>query len=144
MTTQWNRKQNCYAYAFGDSTERNWKDLQPGKASGVGSGRPYDCNVLTNRVLADNKDTFSLKSCEQKCPKNYRKIAMAVAPPNVDYHFFREDDVGEWSHKLGKGKIYKMYDEPWNQSRKFGNNDYSDFCGCFCTLADNTLFSGVL
>uniref|UniRef100_A0A6C0BPM1 Uncharacterized protein n=1 Tax=viral metagenome TaxID=1070528 RepID=A0A6C0BPM1_9ZZZZ len=141
----WNRHQNCYAYAFNDPTEREWFNLQPGNESGVhkrGQKADYDCDLMRFRVLSDNgHDTFFLDDCEEVCPDGYHKIAMAV-DPGTDYHFFRQDATGQWSHKLGKGKVYKMSIHPWESDRKFGRFHYTDFCGCLCTLSDGQIGFG--
>lgn len=76
---------------------------------------------------------------EAKCPKGMRKIAPVVAPAD-DYHFYRQDSNGYWSHKPGATEVTHLdatkrpiYD-PQLASRDYPTSglNYSEFCGYWC------------
>ena len=69
------------------------------------------------------------------------KIALVV-DPGEDYHYYRQDSDGLWSHKDGSNKV-KRYDafrkniaNPKLASRDYRNQgsdlNYEDFCGFYC------------
>jgi hypothetical protein len=75
----------------------------------------------------------------KKCPKKMTKAAV-VTDENEDYHFYRQDSNGYWSHKPGSTDVTNkdasgrfIYD-PQLASRKYDNSalDYQNFCGYFC------------
>jgi len=76
------------------------------------------------------------------------KIALVVHP-GEDYHFYREDDDGLWSHKDGSNPV-KRYDADgnliWNPrtaARDYRKNgsylNYKDFCGFWCVPRRRTI-----
>lgn len=101
---------NCFAYAFdifdppkckkGEDCKKPFH--QPGYFAGhphfTDDGRKY-CPDLLARILGDmpwvRKTTFN-----NKCGKRRSKIALVIDPDN-DYHFYRQDRDGFWSHKPG-------------------------------------------
>ena len=142
---------NCFAYAFGylhlPKTKKCTKDScplpypQPGRASGYPKWSNVDgkrCPDLVARFMGDvpgiKPSTF-----EARCPKGMRKIAPVVAPKD-DYHFYRQDANGYWSHKPGATHVTHLdatkrpiYD-PQLASRDYPSSglDYNEFCGYWC------------
>ena len=125
---------NCYAYAtniMGTSFPR------PGRAGGKNPPRPgeagYNCK---NFVAAAESDGLVKTDCDKACPKCSFKVALVIdpTPNNEDYHWYRQDDNGNWSHKRGQDKA-KNVDEskkPITDPRKADRATYTDFCECFC------------
>ena len=84
------------------------------------------------RIKKDNPLIRKLRK-NQECPDNFYKIALFIASDGSDYHFYRQDNNGLWSHKDGwklatnkdaKGRIIK---NPETADR--GNLDL--FCGYY-------------
>lgn len=141
--------QNCYAYAF------NYKKLpksctkhkcskafpQPGRKSGYpkwSSVKGKRCPDLVSRLLGDIPD-IKLSNFTERCPKKYYKIAF-VTDEDQDYHFYRQDSNGYWSHKPGSTDVIRVdalgrriYD-PALATREYNSSglNYNNFCGYMC------------
>ena len=141
--------QNCFAYAF------NYKKLpksctkqecsssfpQPGRKSGYpkwSKVKGKRCPDLIARVMGDIPGV-TLSKFTQKCPKNTYKIGL-VTDEDQDYHFYRQDSNGYWSHKPGATDVIRIdasdrpiYD-PALASRDYPSSglDYDNFCGYMC------------
>ena len=131
-TNQYIRKShNCYAYALNlidaKQTSNCKKYIQstkkkhcprPQTGDYAGYKDTFDakrvtCKRIEERMLKDNPLIQKLKK-NQPCPIGFYKIMLYVAKDGSDYHFFRQDNTGLWSHKHGwrlatnhdlKGKI---------------------------------------
>lgn len=80
------------------------------------------------------------------CPKGWRKIAGVVQDKSHpagdnDYHWYREEPDGTWSHKRGNTAASKVdasgktITDPQKADRKYpGSDDYDNFCGYLCVL----------
>jgi len=117
---------------------------QPGYAAGydVLEKENLTCPEVMMRTLADNPE-IKPTTFEQPCELDSYKGALVVDPGN-DYHYYRLNDEGYWTHKAGykpssaydaKGKL--IYN-PQEASRNYGRLNYSDFCGYFCVPRQNT------
>jgi hypothetical protein len=100
---------NCYAYACDDPNpfRRGQHDFpQPGNAAGLDSPDPftYTCALLRSRAIADGLIAVPAANSEKPAPDGFYKVALFVAPGR-DYHWYRQDPGGYWSHKLGGGPI---------------------------------------
>jgi hypothetical protein len=106
---------NCFAYAFdindppdesscikNENGECNVGFHQPGYFAGFpkfrADGKKY-CPELLARLLGD-MPWLKLTTFDAKCEKGYSKIALVI-DPHQDYHFYRQDSNGLWSHKPG-------------------------------------------
>ena len=135
------------------------KTPQPGYADGLNptlykqtrktrtsDGFRYKCSNVLPRIRKDNKDIQYLgngrEAFHKKCPNDMYKGALVTTGPDSwkhsDYHFYRQDENGYWSHKDGKNPV-KNYDaknnkivDPYLADRNYKNNKYTDFCGYFC------------
>ncbi len=148
---------NCFAYAFDIMDPPNEEECkegdcripfhQPGYSAGYpkfsDSGKKY-CGDLLARLFGDmpwlRRTTF-----EARCPKGFSKIALVIDPDN-DYHFYRQDSNGLWSHKPGgmpvtnrdaSGKLIYNPELCDRDYRKPGVKDkdqlnYSVFCSFLC------------
>lgn len=142
---------NCFAYAFDYQKLPHIKQCtkescpipfpQPGRASGYpkwSKVKGKRCPDLRSRLFGD---VPSLKSAtfESSCPKKYSKIALVV-DEDEDYHFYRQDSNGLWSHKPGATDVTHLdatkrpiYD-PQLASREYSDSGlhYNEFCGYLC------------
>lgn len=124
---------------------------QPGAAAGYPSFRNSNvksCPELTARIRGENP-TVTPIHFEGLCPYGTSKIALAV-DPNEDYHFWRQDSNGLWSHKPGGTKVTNkdasqrpIYD-PKISDRNFSDSsselNYTDFCSFYCVPRARPLF----
>ena len=118
---------NCYNY----STNRVTNNFaQPGQASGIRLS-----SLQCDRVIAAASADLGLTPATY-APFNGREddtlIALVVAP-NYDYHWYRRDSDGMWSHKPGgtkatnKDNAGALITDPETAAR----GPYRDFCGYF-------------
>jgi len=76
---------------------------QPGILSGYldeYKPHPFSCSKIERRMIKDNPLIKKLRE-GQECPNNYYKIALVTTSKGTDYHFYRQDKSGLWSHKDG-------------------------------------------
>jgi hypothetical protein len=142
---------NCFAYAF------DWRHLpktkkctknscpipfpQPGRASGYpkwSNVKGKRCPDLIARLMGDVPD-LKMTTFEQKCSPKSSKIALVV-DEDEDYHFYRQDSNGYWSHKPGATEVTHLdatkrpiYD-PELASRHYPDSSlhYDQFCSYLC------------
>ena len=142
---------NCYSYAMNKYEPGN--DRQDFPAPGTGSPFIVTCEDMTNRAIEDG---LTLTNCDTPCPEDSRKVALVTASSSIsftlkdggtltfnkgDYHWYREDSNGKWSHKRGetpatdKDASEKEIFDPRTADldyRPEGGGAYT-FCNCFCT-----------
>ncbi len=124
---------NCYNYS---NNKRTDTFAQPGTAAGIslGSFEQMRCDDV---LAAAEADGLQPSSRSAKCPCSKAKLALVVAPEQ-DYHWYRMDSDGKWSHKPGNGEATNLDNsgnavlDPENANR----GPYSDFCGYFCACSD--------
>jgi hypothetical protein len=144
---------NCFAYAFDVLDPPSEKECiqkdgtcirpfhQPGYASGKGKiGDKKYCPEFLVRLKGDMPDIDEIEFTDP-CKQGFSKIAIVI-DPNNDYHFYRQDSNGLWSHKPGGQAVTNLdasnklifNPELCNRDyRKPGDNDptqlnYSIFC----------------
>lgn len=144
---------NCYTYFLNmlskeamelckeDFEKHNMcRRAQPGYASGFPnlSKSKYTCDEIEKRTLKDNPEIYKIKSKDVKCDKRFYKGAMVVAPER-DYHYYRLNDEGVWTHKPGYKHSTKLdarnheIKDPETADRNYGGTlDYKNFCGYYC------------
>jgi hypothetical protein len=153
---------NCYAYAFdinenlGAACEAKGQQAgegcslrfhQPGYSAGFkrfGVVNKLQCPDILARILAD-VPTAKVTDFQSKCPARTSKIALVIDDKR-DYHFYRQDRGGMWSHKPGSGKVTNkdaagnlIYD-PALAARNYSKGvkskenslDYKYFCSYMC------------
>ena len=134
-----------------DDPDCNVPYHQPGAAAGYPSFRESElksCPEMTARIRGENP-TVSPIHFEGLCPYGTSKIALAV-DPNEDYHFWRQDSNGYWSHKPGGTKVTnkdasnRLIYDPKISDRNFSDAsselDYTDFCSFYCVPRARALF----
>ena len=141
-------RHNCYDYSFDVVDPAQAKPEarfhQPGGTKNL-SGRLYrrDGRTCKNVAALIKRDVPDLRrsTFRRRCGRGYSKIALTV-DPNTDYHFYRQDRDGYWSHKDGENPV-KRYDangapiwNPQKAARDYRPNglrlNYTKFCGFYC------------
>jgi hypothetical protein len=95
---------NCCAYALDRRLGFNPGDkLQPGELSGTPLSSRSDIEVskiieLVDADAAAEGLIFESASADETCPKGTYKVALGV-DPKIDYHWYRQNSDGKWSHK---------------------------------------------
>lgn len=158
---------NCYAYAFdvrdplliSKCRKNNGNDCrqyfpQPGAVNGdrnaLDASERRNCAVVEHLMKLDVPEVKKT-DFYSKCPPGHSKIALVV-DPGEDYHFYRQDPDGYWSHKAGSGKVKRedalrrrifnpagaVRDSRWEGS----DLNYTDFCGFYCVPRNHPILLG--
>lgn len=130
---------NCYNYAcniilFNDKS-------QPGEASGYYPD--LTCEDVTTAATLDG-----LRPCPGACGACHpchHKVALVMdrIGHDHDYHWYRQDDNGLWSHKPGRTPA-RNTDESGNlitNPETADRGEYTEFCGYFCVNKDEVVIS---
>ena len=149
---------NCFAYALDyvdipdkEKCNKDGCDVpfhQPGRASGYpkwSKVKGKRCPDLLGRLKGDipniERTTFT-----RKCKNGFYKVALVIDPIN-DYHFYRQDSNGMWSHKPGGTKVTRLdaskrpINNPELADRDYKKNsdlDYKKFCSFLCVPTRQT------
>ncbi|MGE5341164.1 MAG: hypothetical protein ACM3SY_06745 [Candidatus Omnitrophota bacterium] len=122
---------NCYNYA---NNKRTDTFAQPG----LGGGDMYhsiDCAEVTRGAITDGLE----KTTATAVPTGGKtKIALVIWPPEIDFHWYRQDSNGKWSHKPG-GTMATNRDNSGNiiaNPETANRGPYTIFCGYFLTCSD--------
>lgn len=98
---------NCYAYALNNQVHSGDNTLwymQPGEAAGYTLTRnSINADTVIAYVEADAAVlgfTFEEIDRDEYCSSGSYKVALVIAP-GQDYHWYRQNPDGTWSHKLG-------------------------------------------
>lgn len=128
-------KNNCYNYGC-DIRSNTY--AQPGYAHEVELDDP-NMNCLDVGKAAE--DDGLKKTSQKECEKCSHLVALVIAP-NQDYHWYRLDDDGFWSHKpaiflaTNLDASDKKITNPETADRNYLGTDvninYSVFCGYYC------------
>jgi hypothetical protein len=108
------------------------------------------CPVVEKLQSADVKD-IEKSDFYERCAPGKSKIALVV-DPGEDYHYYRQDADGFWSHKDGSNKV-KRFDalkrpifNPELAARDYkwlgSDLNYVDFCGFYCVPRDHAVHLG--
>lgn len=112
---------------------------QPGAYSKTIKSRgKYNCKKVTYRMVKDNPVMKPIAK-GVPCPLNYYLIAMVCIPDGSDYHFYRQDASGLWSHKNG-GNVARNTDDSGNiiyDPEKADRGRYSILCGYYTVPNDS-------
>jgi hypothetical protein len=120
---------NCYNYGC-DLLLDNF--AQPG-----GGGLPRSdcqCDIVTARAKSDG-----LKDCSAgACHPCHHKVALVMAP-GTDYHWYRQERHGAWTHKPGPGSatVKDNSNQHISNPETADRGRYTQFCGYFCVYKPN-------
>ena len=109
------------------------------------SGR--SCKVV-DFLMRQDVPEIKRSTFKARCPRGKSKIALVVHP-GEDYHFYRQDSDGWWSHKDGANKVKRFDAEGkpiWNPKTaardyrpKGSFLNYKDFCDFYCAPRQKTI-----
>ena len=139
---------NCYAYALNminkkyskickelnKNSKNNCIFLKPqvGMYSGNYDNSKLTCEKMKIRLIKDNPKIKPINK-DDLIPNHYYKIALSCVGDGSDYHFYRQDNNGYWSHKDGSKKATnkdakrRLIIDP----EKADRGRYNKFCGYF-------------
>lgn len=134
---------NCYAYVLNRRTGFPvGHKLQPGEFSGdpLDSIDEINASRIIELVRSDSEAegfSFEESDAQSVCPDGSYKVALVV-DPGVDYHWYRQNPDGTWSHKPGHAEVTDLdasgnpVNDPSTADRDYGFPNYSEFGGFFC------------
>lgn len=129
---------NCYNYANNTDTKTF---AQPGLRSGR-QYRSYDCSEI-GRAAVD--DGIMAATSLMTCPTGETLLALVIKTgSNADYHWYRRDSNGLWTHKPGKTEAID-FDNSSNTISDPSTADrglYTVFCGYYCSCSSAAEGSG--
>jgi len=126
---------NCYNYANDQITNTF---AQPGRAHGVFPVN-IDCDDYQNAATADGL-ALSAGFANPLAAGQGWYVALAVWP-GVDFHWYRQDDNGCWSHKPGQTPVTNLDNSgtPITDPANCNRGDY-EFC-CYMITDRNVVIS---
>jgi hypothetical protein len=142
-------KGNCYRYATNDplQPDQSRKEHQaiPDDLTGFGDMPPAEaCDALLSGAIEDGAEVLPAPDTagEEACEDGDVMVCAVVAPDgtggSADFHWYREDSDGTWSHKPGylavsdRDASDKQITDPETCDRNYGDINYSEYCGCLC------------
>jgi hypothetical protein len=134
---RWN---NCYNYGCDKQTNTF---AQPGFAHGIVLNWPADmaCEPVTRGAIADG---LTPVNCDEGCgcSECHHQVALVIAP-GWDYHWYRKDRDGRWSHKPGETPATNLdsANHLITDPRTADRGPYTVFCGCFCVNKSKVVIS---
>ncbi|MFX0137048.1 MAG: hypothetical protein ACFFDN_25645 [Candidatus Hodarchaeota archaeon] len=135
---------NCYNYGCDIRTDTF---AQPGYANGV--THSTDCPSVGNAAIADGL----VEAFNNKCSSCSHIVALVIDPdsPVLDYHWYRLDENGRWSHKPGGTPATdldasgNLITNPETADRDYSADyplNYRIFCGYYCVNKNNVVIAG--
>jgi hypothetical protein len=122
---------NCYNYA---SNKRTDTFAQPGRGCGS-QYRAITCPEVTRAALCDGLHRRYHCFPETERPRYLVALVVAPGPGFVDFHWYRKNQEGFWSHKPG-GTAARNTDNSGRviaDPRTCNRGPYTHFCGFFYT-----------
>ena len=131
---------NCYNYA---NDKRTDTFAQPGRRAGAMYPQPIACAGVYQAALADG---LTARPASGQC---WCKDQVAlVVDPGTDYHWYRRDQNGMWTHKPGGTRATNLdnsnnpISSPETANRCGAWLCYTDFCGYMCSCSSSTEGAG--
>jgi hypothetical protein len=125
---------NCMAYAFNDHDKYD-RDKKPVP----GHQRiHYTCEDL-DRALKEDVPEIYQTTFNQACQPGFNKIFLTVSSETQnDFHFYRQDNNGMWSHKPGSSAVTNLdasqqpIINPETADRAYRRRNYDEKCSFYC------------
>jgi len=126
------RNNNCYAYANNQATNTF---AQPGR----GSGQQYTALTCDNVGAASIRDGLANSANFSTVTPGWY-VALVIWP-NTDYHWYRQDNVGCWSHKPGQTDVRNVDNagHPITDPQTADRGGYTTFCTYMVTNTGVTI-----
>ncbi|TDH34851.1 hypothetical protein E2A64_14000 [Pseudohoeflea suaedae] len=123
-TPQRQPKNNCYNYANNQATDTF---AQPGRATGMPI-TGLSCKGVQPSAQSDGLKPSADFSTPLKAGAGWY-VALVIWP-GKDYHWYRQDNVGCWSHKAGETAARNTDDSnnPITDPKTCDRGPYTDFC----------------
>ncbi len=130
---------NCYAYMWNIVSRIPGDKLQPGGLAGQTFTSLTGSNIYNASKLDANVMSRTIRASSYSEVPGYReyKVALVIAP-GYDYHWYRQDSDGGWSHKRGLTSVDfrdasgQYISDPYTCDRSYGYPlNYSTWCGYF-------------
>ena len=154
---------NCYGYALNNQLclpyNVVWERQQPGEyAAGEYVISSLDFYAPATAIIQAVKNDFAAYNEEygttllfteidkyDVCPDGSYKVALVIAP-GTDYHWYRQDSDGLWSHKPGITPLTRFdeSDEYILDPEVADRGEYTQFIGYFAVTPWNQYYSGSL
>jgi hypothetical protein len=114
---------NCYNYATNYRTDTF---AQPGLAAGA-MYTALTCASVQPAAVADQ--LVAAPAADNHCPTNGHLVALVIWP-GVDFHWYRKDRNGAWSHKPGGTAVTNLDNSGIHipDPRTADRGGYTDFC----------------
>lgn len=151
---------NCYSYAINDlrlnGRMGGANKATPGLAStgrrNINNAKGLSCKKMVAATLSDLRkydkgSSFipSRKIMSAPARKGYYKVVLVSTsdPINSDFHWYRQDPSGWWSHKPGHtpptrlDASGKLISDPTKANRNTGHLNYDIVCGGFYVSRKN-------
>lgn len=132
---------NCFSYALNHIAHSRINKAQPGYFSNFPpiEDKDYKCKSFHERLSKDIPSMY-LTTFNDRCRKGFVKAFLAIDPKreDTDYHFYRQDKNGYWSHKPGRQPATdldangKKITNPVLANRKYAHFKYDVPCFFFC------------
>ena len=123
------RNNNCYNY--GNDTITNTV-AQPGRGSGQTGPYPPSCAETGSAAV---RDGLTMIPDPNITPAQGHIAALVVSTTIgfLDYHWYRRDNNGAWSHKPGQSAVRNLDNSgrPISDPRTCDRGPYNNFCGFF-------------
>ena len=144
---------NCYSYCLNNQvyprTNELWYQQQPGEEVGYFFEKCEITGELIKDYAAADAQSMGFSFTEvdknTRCSPYTYKVALVVDPGN-DYHWYRQNADGTWSHKRGNGPVINtdasgniIYD-PETANRSYSGLNYSQFVGYYEITPLNNLY----
>ena len=136
---------NCYAYVLDQIFSQRQGKPQPGYFANFPplTYKDYQCIIFYKRLKKDMPSMY-LTNFDDRCKKGFYKgfIALDNKSGDQDYHFYRQDSTGYFSHKPGRTEAInydasgKKIINPATADRKYPNFNYNKPCFFFCLNTD--------
>lgn len=131
---------NCFSYAINQRVSNRIGKAQPGYFSGFPhvANDEYKCGNFIERLKSDIPSMY-MADFGTKCKDGFYKIYMAIdKSSDPDYHFYRQDSNGMWSHKPGRTDVVdidaagKKIMNPAKADRNYKSVNYEEGCMFAC------------
>ena len=130
---------NCYAYALNEP-RTGW--ARPGNLSSMGSILfplvPISTSKIRKCLLKDGLLEITEK---EALSGKFHAVALRIYP-QTDFHFYRRDSSGLWSHKMGQTAVRRLDDDNRliKNPRLATSWRYSEFGGYFAVPKGGILY----